>query len=105
MYYFKNFFGLPLIFCLIYHSINVNNYDFYVWILLLIWFIQRHQINQQLLILIGASVLSFIYLILLVSFISRQILIQLIILFGIFLMLTIGLFDYMIIRHIKHKLN
>ena len=67
MYYLRNFLALGLILCLIplliFSPINLQPYERYIWIgILFLWFIQRHQINDQCLIILSASFLTFLFL-------------------------------------------
>ena len=99
MYYLRNFLALGLILCLIplliFSPINLQPYERYIWIgILFLWFIQRHQINDQCLIILSASFLTFLFLSCQIWEISRRIIIGLILIIGILLMIIICSLDY-----------
>ena len=99
MYYLRNFLALGLILCLIplliFSPINLQPYERYIWIgILFLWFIQRHQINDQCLIILSASFLTFLFLSCQLWEISRRIIIGLILIIGILLMIIICSLDY-----------
>ena len=110
MYYLRNFLALGLILCLIplliFSPINLQPYERYIWIgILFLWFIQRHQINEQCLIILSASFLTFLFLSCQIWAISRRIIIGLILIIGILLMIIICSLDYTIMRHLKHRIK
>ena len=110
MYYLRNFLALGLILCLIplliFSPINLQPYERYIWIgILFLWFIQRHQINDQCLIILSASFLTFLFLSYQIWEISRRIIIGLILIIGILLMIIICSLDYTVIRHLNHRIK